>query len=52
MEIFLINKTKLIKNRYFIKFIEELKDEIIVFIEKKNKNFFIYMSTFWGGNLF
>ena len=37
MEIFLINKTKLIKNRYFIKFIEEVKDEIIVFIDKKKK---------------
>jgi len=35
-KIFLITRTNLLKDKYFIKFIEEIKDEIIIFSDKNN----------------
>ena len=52
-EIFLINKNKLINDKYFIKFIEEVKDEIIVFIDKKKKiRIFSSICPHFGGEIY
>ena len=39
-QIYLLDKQELIKKKYFIKFIDDIKDEVIVFIDKNNKSFF------------
>ena len=36
-QIYLLDKQELIKKKYFIKFIDDIKDEVIVFIDKNNK---------------
>ena len=52
-EIFLTTKSKLIDDKYFIKFINEVKDEIIVFIDKKEKiRAFSSICPHFGGEIY
>jgi nitrite reductase/ring-hydroxylating ferredoxin subunit len=53
-KILLCNTKEIIKNKFYIKYIEELKDEIIAFFDDEQKNIKVFSSIcpHFGGPLF
>lgn len=52
-KIFLVNKSQLINDRYFVKFIDKIKDEIIIFIDNKNEiRAFSSICPHFGGEIY
>jgi|TARA_B110000238_G_C15803247_1_gene301075 nitrite reductase/ring-hydroxylating ferredoxin subunit len=52
-QIYLIDKKDLIKKKYFIKFIDEVKDEVIIFIDKVSKiRIFSSICPHFGGEIY
>ena len=52
-KLFICNENELVKDKFIIKFFEELKDEIIIFFDKKNKiKIYSSICPHFGGEIF